>query len=247
MVAIDNYTKWVETTVLKDKTANTITAAIENLIIRRHGIPERLLTDCGLEFANKELKELAERLNIELNTGSPYHHNTTGAVERAIQSLTSKLKKLTDFGRTSIERQLENATYALNISFNRAINTSPYVLKYGKQPNIEIDKKANNLREDKVIQEIRHSGDQVWQTYAQKDIIKGKKLIKGDFEIGERVLIYREPVKGKFTQTWFPGFKIEKQLGPDSFLVTNNSTKLRLNKKHIKKEILKRGGMSEMI
>ncbi|KAF9752794.1 Retrovirus-related Pol polyprotein from transposon 17.6, partial [Nosema granulosis] len=52
VVCIDHYSKWVETKVILQKTAGEIARAVEELIIARHGVPERILSDCGLEFNN---------------------------------------------------------------------------------------------------------------------------------------------------------------------------------------------------
>jgi hypothetical protein len=63
-----------------------------------------------------------------------------GAVERANQSLMRILKKLTNYGENDWRRFLNQATFAYNISLHRAINTSPYILKYGNEPIIIIKK-----------------------------------------------------------------------------------------------------------
>jgi hypothetical protein len=47
-VAIDHYTKWMETKILRNKSADEIVKAIEQLIINKHGIPSRIVTDKGL-------------------------------------------------------------------------------------------------------------------------------------------------------------------------------------------------------
>lgn len=66
-----------------------------------------------------------------------------GCVERANYTLMSKIKKLSDFGRLEWTNVVEKATFAVNISFNRAIGTSPIIMKDGKHPILEIDKRFN--------------------------------------------------------------------------------------------------------
>lgn len=130
-IAINHYTKWIETKILKNKTANEIIKSIKTLIIQKHGIPKGRLFDSGLEFVNKDVGEYTDKQNIERIMGTPYHHNTFGAVEIAIQTFTNKLRKITEFGTEYLTRNIEKATFAYNISFNRVINTSPQLLKYG--------------------------------------------------------------------------------------------------------------------
>ncbi|KAF9742001.1 Gag-Pol polyprotein, partial [Nosema granulosis] len=140
-VAIDHFTKWVETRVLERKTAEEIAKAVEELIIRKHGIPVRILSDNGLEFDNKAVLSLQQKYNFKWEFGSPYHHQTTGAVERVIQTLRTRLRRMTNFGRSSWSPILAQATLAYNLSYNRAICTSPYIFKHGVQKELKVDDK----------------------------------------------------------------------------------------------------------
>jgi len=78
---------------------------------------------------------------------SPGHHETVGAVERANHTLMQKLKKLTNNYTLKWENYLEKATRAVNISYNKAIATSPIIIKYGILPDLPVDidlKKTNH-------------------------------------------------------------------------------------------------------
>ncbi|KAF9762051.1 Retrovirus-related Pol polyprotein from transposon 17.6 [Nosema granulosis] len=139
-IGIDHFSKWIETKIIKHKTGEEIVKAIEELIIKKHGKPQRILSDCGLEFCNKPLKTFIEKHNLTWEYASPFHHQTTGAVERAIQTFMNKLKKLTNYGEINWTKQVEAATLAVNLSFNRAIGNSPFVLKHGRLPELNVDK-----------------------------------------------------------------------------------------------------------
>ncbi|KAF9760760.1 hypothetical protein NGRA_3030 [Nosema granulosis] len=43
-----SFTKWTETKVIRHKTAEEVIKAFEELIIEKHGVPERILSDSGL-------------------------------------------------------------------------------------------------------------------------------------------------------------------------------------------------------
>ena len=60
LVAIDHYSKWVETKAIKSKDMNSVINAIKEIIIEKHGIPERTYSDNGLEFANTTAEKLAK-------------------------------------------------------------------------------------------------------------------------------------------------------------------------------------------
>ncbi len=76
------------------------------------------------------------------------------------------------------------------ISFNRAINTSPYIVKHGKLPKLQVDNKANQPESEEGLQEIRQNRDQTWQKYEQESIVKGTKLISEKFRKGDKILLY---------------------------------------------------------
>lgn len=244
-VAIDHYTKWVETKLMYDKSAQSVLQAIKELIIEKHGIPKRLLSDSGLEFANQQLRHYTNELSIELTAGSPYHHNTYGAVERVIQTIMNKLKKLTEFGKYSIQNNLKAATLATNISYNRAIGTSPYLLLKGKQMEFEsVKQKEQSEQNSKSKQDQLRTRDEHWKNYAPKSIIKGKKEVKSNLKVGDKVFIFHKPIKWKLSQNWFPGYEITERIEPDAYVVSNGKSKFRLNKKHVKPDLtLKEGNV----
>jgi hypothetical protein len=135
---------------------------------------------------------------------------------------------------------LEKATFAVNISFNRAIGTTPYNLKYGTIPLLEIDKKFNIQISHKSLQEMRNQRKISFESY-QKSIEKGKRTVYMNLKIGDPVLIFREPLKDKFAQNWWPGYKIKQIILPSAYLVTNGSSEYRLNKAHVKFDESERG------
>jgi hypothetical protein len=93
-IAIDHYTKWIETSIMTRKDSKSTAQLIKELILEKHGIPRRIWTDNGLEFNNTEVKNLIKENNILFTFSSPNHHQTVGAVERVNQTLINKLKTI---------------------------------------------------------------------------------------------------------------------------------------------------------
>lgn len=63
---------------------------------------------------------------------SPGHHKAVGGIERANQIFLNKLKKLNNYLDKEWEERVEQATLTYNISYNRAIRTSPFNFNNGK-------------------------------------------------------------------------------------------------------------------
>lgn len=110
-VAIDHFTKWAETALLKGKQADKIATCVEKLIIEKHGIPKTIYSDNGHEFKNLSTDTLCKKYGFIWNYKSPNYHKSTGCVERANQSIFNKLKKSSEFGKKNWKLYLSKATY----------------------------------------------------------------------------------------------------------------------------------------
>jgi hypothetical protein len=106
--------------------------------------------------------------------------------------LLNKLKKLTDFGRIPWESMLPKATFAVNISFNRSISTSPFIFKMKRLPFFTIDEDLGQCEITKSFSDTKEKRDEKFPRYAKRDIEKGKRSIADDLKIGDPVLIFRE-------------------------------------------------------
>ncbi|KAI5150472.1 hypothetical protein ENBRE01_1516 [Enteropsectra breve] len=233
-IAVDHYTKWMETRRIKNKTASEVLKAIKDLIINKHGIPNKIISDNGLEFRNEQVTNLHKELNFEWEFSSPRHHETVGGVERANQTLMRTLKKITNYGRLPWAKYLEKATEAYNISHHRGINTSPFILKYGRTPKLCINGSETQSKEYSKEQIMRMRDEHFLQY--QKSIEKGVKEIKTNLEVGDHVLIFNPPLSEKLKEKWHTGYKIINKVDPDAYIVIKDGKEYRINKAHIKKD-----------
>lgn len=240
-VAVDHYSKWVEAKIINRKTGIEIKEAIEDLIIKKHGIPETLLTDNGLEFRNSHITDLSKKYKFTIQNNSPGNHKTMGLVERTNQTLFHKLQKLSNYGEDPWEDYLQAANDAVNISFNRSINTSPFAFKYGKHPLLNIDKRLRVTVNKKDISNLHQQKDKLFESYALRDIQKGKRRCSADFKIGENVLVFNKEMRSKLESKWEDGYKIEGIVSEDAFLVKRGKKIYRVNKKQIKRDFRERG------
>ncbi|KAI4293374.1 hypothetical protein PAPHI01_2648, partial [Pancytospora philotis] len=217
LVCVDHFTKWIEARTLKEKSAATVRAAIENIAQAVGARPERVLTDNGTEFKNSEITSWTNREQVQWEYSSPYHHETVGCVERTNQTLWEKVKVLSKFGQLSLKNAVKKAAYGANISYNRAIGTSPYIARFGCKPSLPVDARMKTkciqdtpMNYNEVLRKIIDHHEQY-----EAAIIKGSITLNRDLEIGAKVLIYKQIRKGKFDQSWIPGYYITKHIGDD--------------------------------
>lgn len=227
-VAVDHFSKWIETAVLDTKEPKNICEAVTRNILNKHGIPQKILTDNGTEFKNKMTAELTSKYGFTWVYNSPGNHQTMGAVERVNKSFFDKLRKLNWYSSDKWEEQVANATFAQNISYHRGLRASPYVFKYGRMPNI-LDKQLGEHRDKTYTRdELLNNRNSNIDNYNKKDIEKGKKDIKEKYKPGDKVLVYKEKMQGKFETNWHEGYVIVKDLGNDAYVVSKDGKYYRV-------------------
>ncbi|KCZ81621.1 hypothetical protein H312_00945, partial [Anncaliia algerae PRA339] len=173
---------------------------------------------------------------------SPGNHCTIGAVERANQTLFNIIRKLCDFGKLQWDTVVQEAVNSYNMSFNRSIQTSPYMLKFGKTPMFEVDRyyAANQVFVDK--QTLIDRRNEVFDKYAMINIGKGDILAFNNYKMGDKVLVFREKLGDKLANCWSDGFRIVKKCSSDSYIVESCESRIRVNKKHLKLDLSFRDG-----
>jgi hypothetical protein len=141
IVAINHFSKWIETQVIDEKTFAAIIQFLQKKILKRNTKPARILSDIGKEFKNGAITNFAESNNIQWIYAARAHHHTMGCVEKVNRTLLVKVKKLSEYGNIEWPSVVKQATRAVNISFHRAFKTPPFIFRYGKLPSLPIDEK----------------------------------------------------------------------------------------------------------
>ena len=74
MVAIDYFTKWVESIPLKMVAIDFV----KEHIVYHFGIPQTITTDQGTMFTSEEFGDFAASMGIKLLNSSPYYAQANG-------------------------------------------------------------------------------------------------------------------------------------------------------------------------
>ena len=134
LVVLDLLTKGVELAALPSKSAEAVCRALVDVLVYRHGIPESLLTDRGLEFENKHFKLLANALGIDKKRISSFHPQSNGAVERANQTIGSLMRRCSQDCDLNWDNQLNLVRFQYMVSPHSTTGKSPFFLQYGREP-----------------------------------------------------------------------------------------------------------------
>lgn len=199
MNSIDLFTKWIETKIVYSKKGSEIANVLENIIIKKHGTPCIIYSDNGFEFKAKEVQNLANMYKISWRFCCPNYHRSIGAIERSNKSLLDKLRCLNEFNDENWEKKIKNATYALDISFNRSIDSSPFILKFGMEPIFPINFKLKIYKRKIPIQKSVENRNSKFPIYVKKNITNSKIKTRNNYYVGEYVLIYHSIITEKLS------------------------------------------------
>jgi len=96
VVVIEYFTKWIKAEPVAQITTHKIQHFVWKNIVCRCGIPKRLVSDNGIQFASQQLGKLCTELGVKLVFASVEHPQMNGQVESANQVLLRGLKRRLD-------------------------------------------------------------------------------------------------------------------------------------------------------
>lgn len=222
LVAMDYYSKWLEITPMKGKTANEVTKVFKAMFTT-YGVPKVVISD-NMPFNSYVLNEFANEWGFEVRTVSPNYPKANGLAEKAVGIAKNIIKKTEESGGDLSYAMLEyrnspisgtNLTPA-ELLMNRTLRTKLPVSKQILKPKVP----ENVHREFKDIQEkSKKYYDRTAQTAEQ-------------FTTKENVFIHNP-----HTKVWEEAQVIEEKETPRSYLVKNREGKVyRKNSSAIRKD-----------
>ena len=133
LLARCSLTRYVETAILKDRTAVTIAELLYNVIITRYGVPHEICCDLDKAFCNQLLKSILAKLNTKLTFISVKNHQSLEA-ESSIKAVSQILFSQLRGKATNWPQFLSSANYAYNVTPHTSLSYSPYFLLYFRNP-----------------------------------------------------------------------------------------------------------------
>lgn len=125
-------TKFIEAYPLKSKEADVVSKAFVENFVLRYGIPLEIASDCGTEFVNSTMANVAKLLKINQIKSTPYHHESIGALENTHKSLNVYLRTLVVQEKLSWSTWVQFWCFAFNTTVHTETKYTPYELVFGK-------------------------------------------------------------------------------------------------------------------
>ncbi|KMQ85388.1 reverse ribonuclease integrase, partial [Lasius niger] len=131
LVMQDRFTKWAELAPLRQATAPSVTKAVTERIILRHGRPESILSDNGTQFKSAEFETRLKECDIKHQTAPVYspHCNPVKRTNRTVKTMIGQFV----YKNRDWDENLPALQFAYNTATHDATGFSPAYLNYGRE------------------------------------------------------------------------------------------------------------------
>ena len=221
---VDYYSRWIEIKRLNSKTSPAVIKKVKELFVT-HGIPNRVISDNGPQYASAEFENFAEKWDFQHVTSSPTHAQSNGLSEKSVQIAKRILNKAKASRSDPYEALLEyrntpvdNFATPAQLLMSRRLRAFVPVMDKQLEPKvIEKEQFLNIRKEQKAVQKRNYDH------HASKVPLK-------PLESGESVRIQSK------NGLWKPAEVVSvcDPTTPRSYIVkTGEGAVLRRNRKHL--------------
>ena len=195
-------------------------------IWKQYGLPRKIISDRGPQFAIRFTKELWKKLGITTVLSTAYHPETDRETERVNQELKQYLHAFCNYKQTNWLELLPYAEFAHNVQQHLAMHQSPFQLPYGFNPSfapqIEARSDIPNIKQwlenlNRIREETKASLEVAAELMKKKTIDNEVGLEEGQkvWLLGKNIMtIY---LKDKLAPKLHGPFTIKKKIGPVTF------------------------------
>lgn len=138
-VYIDHYSKQVH---VLPTTSEVDAEGIADLhykeIFRLHGVPTKIVSDRGPQFAARLMNALYHKLGITHALTTAYHPQSNGQTERANQEVEQHLQLFANSRHDNWVTSLPTAEFVLNSRLHSAHHKAPFEIIYGYCPDFTV-------------------------------------------------------------------------------------------------------------
>ena len=135
VVIVDRFTKMIH---LKATMINVSLEGIAKIyrdnIWKLYGIPRKILSDRGLQFALKFMEEFTKALETKRQLLIAYHLQTDGQTERINQKIGTFLQHYVNYKQDDWTNWLAAAEFQYNDKKHAATGKTPFKLNFGRHP-----------------------------------------------------------------------------------------------------------------
>lgn len=218
LLVADYYSKFAIMKKLNNNTTTTNVIGYVKAMFAEHGIPEKMITDNGPQYAAKEFHQFSIAYGFSHVTSSPRYPQSNGFIERMVQTVKNILKK---------SRESHSDPYMAMI----CLNATPISNKLPSPSELLTGRTfKSNLPRASVHQP---SNLEVRDLLKERQEVQKKYYNRGTQELSP--LLPDQPVRMYVheREQWEPATVVQQD-APRSYKVSANDTIYRRNRRHLK-------------
>jgi len=136
VVFVDRLSKMVHIApCTKTASAERCAELFEREVFRLHGVPQTVISDRDVRFNSEFWKSVFQRLGVKLNMSTTLHPQTDGQTENANRVFEDTIRHFVGPYQNDWDNYLAVVEFAMNRAWNQTIETTPFMLNYGQQPD----------------------------------------------------------------------------------------------------------------
>ncbi|QRW22071.1 Retrotransposable element Tf2 protein [Rhizoctonia solani] len=226
LVIVDSFTKYgIFVKCSKKLKAPELAELFLEHVWKRHGMPEKTVSDRGRVFNNKFLKALYKRLGIDPHFSSAYHPQSNGQTEQVNPSIEHFLRAYSGVNQRDWSRWLPMAEFAYNNAVHSSTGKTPFKALYGWEPTLTPSNVPTDVPEaDELAQTMEAQWKEVESALrqAKQRMTAGESGSPTEFEIGEEAWLDAKNVNlktlsPKLTEQRLGLFKVTKKISDRAY------------------------------
>src|SRR5258705_13003198 len=123
-------------------TAEGVARLFRDHVWKLHGLPEKVLSDRGPQFASRVMRELNRLLGIKTATSTAFHPQTDGQTERINQEIEQYLRLFVNHRQSDWMNWLPMAEFTYNNRVQAATKNTPFLLNADQHPRMGTEPRA---------------------------------------------------------------------------------------------------------
>ena len=233
MVVVDRFSKMVELIVCRhDVDAKDCAKLFLENVVKQHGVPDDLVSDCDSIFLSAFWKELQALMGVTLSFSTAYHPQSDGQTERVNQEVLTVLRQIL-FDRGGLwSSHMWLVQMAINSTVNTSHGTTPYYAAFGYHvkvpgflslPSMEVPQYAQlseSVRDlvthRQTIWKQIHSSIERVKRRTEEQMNRGR--VEQHFTVGDLVMLSTRNLavrreRGKMAPRFLGPFKVLEKVG----------------------------------
>jgi hypothetical protein len=110
-----------------------------------HGLPNKIISDRGGQFAAQVLQEMYDKLNVRVALSTAYHPQMDGQTERVNQDLETYLQMFCTYHRNDWAKWLHLAEFTYNNKEHSTIKTTPFMANNLSNPKWSLEQHTKHM------------------------------------------------------------------------------------------------------